>query len=283
MVHFSHWVILLVSLSEAHQSITTMIKTDGQDGCQSTSNNTSIMEQKVELEIQKQNKRKRSVKKVTQKNSKLPAKQEKFKIDSPGSQDGGLTASPISETNRRVKWACARCQTKKMKCDGAFPCKRCLDDRIICSPSIRRRLPYKESLRGYIETLETTQLILGETVQKLYSMIRQGNRWEQQDPELDEDGRPALYSIATLLGCMRACAVASNGHFTASISAADSCVHDLATHGGTADNNSSVSNPGPESIGFEAKFKLTSSEHLYLLKYRHGLRAKRCGYYKVGR
>jgi hypothetical protein len=92
---------------------------------------------------------------------------------------------------------------KKTKCDGEFPCKRCRDDGLVCTAGIRKKVDYKQLPRGYAEVLENTQLALIATVHKLYAMVRNGEPWVLEEPELNERGQPVIHHIAQKLGCIR--------------------------------------------------------------------------------
>lgn len=63
---------------------------------------------------------------------------------------------------------------------------------VVCSLSLR-----------YAEVLENTQYALIATVQKLYSMVRNGESWDLGDPELNDRGQPVIHDIASKLGCIR--------------------------------------------------------------------------------
>lgn len=51
--------------------------------------------------------------------------------------------------------------------------------------------------------LENTQFVLVATVQKLYSMVRNGEPWELGEPELNDRGQPIIHNVASKLGCLR--------------------------------------------------------------------------------
>lgn len=51
--------------------------------------------------------------------------------------------------------------------------------------------------------LENTQYALIATVQKLYTMIRNGDSWDLGEPELNDRGQPVIHDIASKLGCIR--------------------------------------------------------------------------------
>ena len=55
----------------------------------------------------------------------------------------------------------------------------------------------------YAEVLENTQLTLITTIHKLYTLVRNGQRWELGEPELNDCGRPVVHNIAQKLGCIR--------------------------------------------------------------------------------
>jgi len=52
--------------------------------------------------------------------------------------------------------------------------------------------------------LENTQYALIATVQKLYTMVRNGEQWDLGEPELNDRGQPVIHDIASKLGCIRA-------------------------------------------------------------------------------
>lgn len=92
---------------------------------------------------------------------------------------------------------------KKTKCDGEFPCKRCKDDGLVCTAGVRKKTEFKQLPRGYAEVLENTQFALVATVQKLYSMVRNGQQWDLGEPDLNDRGQPVIHNIAQKLGCIR--------------------------------------------------------------------------------
>lgn len=51
--------------------------------------------------------------------------------------------------------------------------------------------------------LENTQFVLIATVQKLYSMVRNGETWDLGEPELNDRGQPIIHNVASRLGCLR--------------------------------------------------------------------------------
>ncbi|KAL1850394.1 hypothetical protein VTK73DRAFT_9692 [Phialemonium thermophilum] len=105
--------------------------------------------------------------------------------------------------HKRVWKACERCRMKKTKCDGEFPCKRCKDDGLVCTAGTRKKTEYKQLPRGYAEVLENTQFALIATVHKLYAMVRNSQKWDLGEPELNERGQPVIHNIAAKLGCIR--------------------------------------------------------------------------------
>lgn len=92
---------------------------------------------------------------------------------------------------------------KKTKCDGEFPCKRCKDDGLVCTAGTRKKTEYKQLPRGYAEVLENTQFALIATVHKLYAMVRNSQKWDLGEPELNDRGQPIIHNIASRLGCIR--------------------------------------------------------------------------------
>ena len=56
---------------------------------------------------------------------------------------------------------------------------------------------------SYAEVLENTQYALIATVQKLYTMIRNGDMWELGEPDINDRGQPVIHDIASKLGCIR--------------------------------------------------------------------------------
>ncbi|KAL2127254.1 hypothetical protein VTI74DRAFT_11014 [Chaetomium olivicolor] len=123
----------------------------------------------------------------------------------------GHPPSPARDTHsqhsdgrhKRVWKACERCRMKKTKCDGEFPCKRCKDDGLICTAGTRKKTEFKQLPPGYAEVLENSQFALIATVQKLYSMVRNGEPWELGEPELNDRGQPVIHNVAAKLGCLR--------------------------------------------------------------------------------
>ncbi|KAJ4298627.1 Fluconazole resistance protein 1 [Collariella sp. IMI 366227] len=123
----------------------------------------------------------------------------------------GHPSSPARDTHsqhsdgrhKRVWKACERCRMKKTKCDGEFPCKRCKDDGLICTAGTRKKTEYKQLPPGYAEVLENSQFVLIATVQKLYSMVRNGDPWDLGEPELNDRGQPIIHNVAAKLGCLR--------------------------------------------------------------------------------
>lgn len=113
------------------------------------------------------------------------------------------TSVVLDGRHKRVWKACERCRMKKTKCDGESPCKRCKDDGLVCTAGSRKKTEFKQLPRGYAEVLENTQYALIATVQKLYTMVRNGESWELGDPELNDRGQPVIHDIASKLGCIR--------------------------------------------------------------------------------
>lgn len=85
----------------------------------------------------------------------------------------------IDGRSRRVWKACERCRMKKTKvregrvlcaqramltalahaqCDGEFPCKRCIDDSVICTAGPRKKVQYKTIPKGYVCALEPRRI-----------------------------------------------------------------------------------------------------------------------------
>ena len=122
------------------------------------------------------------------------------------------------------------------QCDGEFPCKRCKDDGLVCTAGTRKKTEFKQLPRGYAyillsfrlshtlvaniffrlceahqltmvhryaEVLENTQFALIATVHKLYSMVRSGQQWDLEEPDLNDRGQPVIHDIAQKLGCIR--------------------------------------------------------------------------------
>lgn len=59
------------------------------------------------------------------------------------------------------------------------------------------------TIHRYAEVLENTQFALVATVQKLYSMVRNGQQWDLGEPDLNDRGQPVIHNIAQKLGCIR--------------------------------------------------------------------------------
>ncbi|SCO92537.1 related to zinc cluster transcription factor [Fusarium oxysporum] len=104
--------------------------------------------------------------------------------------------------HKRTRKACERCRMRKTKCDGNFPCKRCKDDGLICTATVKKKARYKKPPPAYAEALENTQLVLIATVHKLYSMVRNNEPWRVDEPELNDQGQPVVHSIAQKLNCI---------------------------------------------------------------------------------
>ncbi|KAH6630338.1 hypothetical protein B0J18DRAFT_454593 [Chaetomium sp. MPI-SDFR-AT-0129] len=121
----------------------------------------------------------------------------------PSSPSRESHSQPGDGRHKRVWKACERCRMKKTKCDGEFPCKRCKDDGLICTAGTRKKTEYKQLPPGYAEVLENTQFVLIATVQKLYSMVRNGEPWDLGEPELNDRGQPIIHNVAARLGCLR--------------------------------------------------------------------------------
>lgn len=62
---------------------------------------------------------------------------------------------------------------------------------------------YTNTPHSYAEVLENTQYALIATVQKLYTMLRNGESWELGEPEMNDRGQPVIHDIASKLGCIR--------------------------------------------------------------------------------
>lgn len=59
------------------------------------------------------------------------------------------------------------------------------------------------TVHRYAEVLENTQFALIATVHKLYSMVRSGQQWDLEEPDLNDRGQPVIHDIAQKLGCIR--------------------------------------------------------------------------------
>ncbi|KAH6653594.1 hypothetical protein BKA67DRAFT_570465 [Truncatella angustata] len=103
----------------------------------------------------------------------------------------------------RIQRACEKCRQNKTRCDGTLPCKKCKDHNYMCVTSRPNTTKYKQVPAGYAEALENSQLTLVNTIHELYSMVRNGKSWDLGEPEINDQGRPLVHNIATLLGCVR--------------------------------------------------------------------------------
>jgi hypothetical protein len=74
---------------------------------------------------------------------------------------------------------------------------------LICTAGTRKKTEYKQLPPGYAEVLENTQFVLIATVQKLYSMVRNGESWDLGEPELNDRSQPVIHNVAAKLGCLR--------------------------------------------------------------------------------
>ncbi len=74
---------------------------------------------------------------------------------------------------------------------------------MICTAGVHKKTEYKHVALGYAEVLENTQFVLIATVQKLYSMLRNGETWDLGEPELNYRGQPVVHNVASKLGCLR--------------------------------------------------------------------------------
>jgi len=85
------------------------------------------------------------------------------------------TAHAAGKKQGRVRSACTRCRIKKIKCDGHFPCGRCVLDKATCKSheQPRGKVDLKGISRDYIASLETQQRRLLDVLRQLY----------QDDPE----------------------------------------------------------------------------------------------------
>ncbi|RKK65281.1 hypothetical protein BFJ69_g16422 [Fusarium oxysporum] len=109
----------------------------------------------------------------------------------------------IDGLHKRVWKACERYRVRKTKCDGEFPCKRCEDDGLACTATIRKKTKYKQLPQGYAEVLKNTQFAFIAAIHKLYSMVLNNQPWKLGEPELNNHGQPVIHSIAQKLGCIR--------------------------------------------------------------------------------
>ncbi|KAM7211120.1 hypothetical protein V8F06_013495, partial [Rhypophila decipiens] len=114
---------------------------------------------------------------------------------SPSSYKSHGSHSVSGGQHKRVWKACERCRMKKTKCGGEFPCKRCKDDGLVCTASTRKKTEYKQLPKGYAELLENTQFALIKTIHKLYSMVRNQQKWDLGEPELNDRGQPVIHNI----------------------------------------------------------------------------------------
>lgn len=111
----------------------------------------------------------------------------------------------ISSTNHglRARQACERCRMKKAKCNGEFPCSRCINSDHLCTVAAHKKPHYKEYLpAGYVEALEQSQLTLVRTIHRLYFMVRHSEPWSREEPSINVNGDPVVHDISKALGCI---------------------------------------------------------------------------------
>ncbi|KAG9228509.1 hypothetical protein BJ875DRAFT_446816 [Amylocarpus encephaloides] len=98
----------------------------------------------------------------------------------------------VSRNRRRTRIlkACERCRIKKVKCEAGTPCTLCKEDGTICSTSSKKRPRFESVPRA-------------QRIEKLYIMLRKGEAWELDEPELNDYGMPIIHDVPRALGCIR--------------------------------------------------------------------------------
>ncbi|KAI6080144.1 hypothetical protein F4821DRAFT_277028 [Hypoxylon rubiginosum] len=101
---------------------------------------------------------------------------------------------------KRTSTACFACRRNKTKCAGE-PCKRCRNVGLLCYSMARK--PNQSLQDGYIDALELNHFRMVKAIEKLYAMIRNGDKWWASEPDMNDRGHPTIYDIVSKLECMR--------------------------------------------------------------------------------
>ncbi|KAF5587105.1 dienelactone hydrolase family [Fusarium subglutinans] len=108
----------------------------------------------------------------------------------------------FSTNDRRKKAlrACDRCRLRKTKCSGFPPCTRCQRDGFVCTTENEPKKEFRRLSSGYTEVSQTRDAAFTATIQRLYLMVRNGETWDFDEPELDDRGELIVHDIVHKLG-----------------------------------------------------------------------------------
>ncbi|KAF5559204.1 c6 transcription factor [Fusarium mexicanum] len=105
-----------------------------------------------------------------------------------------------NDRRKKVLRACDRCRLRKTKCSGFPPCTRCQRDGFVCTTENEPKKEFRRLSSGYTEVSQTRDAALTATIQRLYLMVRNGETWDFDEPELDDRGELIVHDIVHKLG-----------------------------------------------------------------------------------
>ncbi|KAF5559148.1 zinc cluster transcription factor [Fusarium phyllophilum] len=89
---------------------------------------------------------------------------------------------------------------RKKVCSGFPPCTRCQRDGFVCTTENAAKNDFRRLSPEYTEVFQKRHSALKATIRSLYLMVRNGDTWEFDEPELDDRGELMIHDIVHKLG-----------------------------------------------------------------------------------